>query len=141
MTTPDEQAEAIYIAVYSQVSTNADFLEPRHGPDLLLSDTLIAALSATMLAPLISSFFGEFGRTAAEALRRRAFGRGEVIDAQPDELVAILKNGLEQAHVELSRESEALAQMEAALVQLGVAPNVARRMALSVLEAVRRELE
>ncbi len=39
-----QDAECLYLDVYGLIAENADYLEPEEGPDLLLSEAILASL-------------------------------------------------------------------------------------------------
>ncbi len=138
--TPEQQAEVLYLTVYAEMAGNADYLEPEHGPDLLQPETIVAAMSATVLTSLLTGFFQDFGKVAAERLRRKPFRGAEVVEASDDELVRVARECLERASLDLAREALATAEVEQALMRLGVARGIAQRLARDLVDAVKREL-
>lgn len=135
----EEKAEQLYLVVYAQIAEDADVLEPEHGPDLLLPETIIAAVSATAITSLLAGFFQELGRTAADRLSRRPFRSGQVVDAKPEEVVKVVRAQLERGQLDWSREQEAMREVEKTLVDLGIAVPNARATARKVLHALKRE--
>lgn len=140
MTSSEELAELLYLAVYGRVAQDADVLEPEHGPDLLLPEALIAAVSATVLTSLATGFFEELGRAVAERVRRRPFRKSEVVHIDPEEAVALLAGLLRSGTLRVSRSKEARDAVQTTLEELGINATASARTAAAVVEAFEREL-
>ena len=139
MTTNHSAAEQIYLEVYGEVAENADYLQPPSGKDFLLPEAIITALTSTILVTFLQGFFQEAGKDIADLVKERLFNHGKLREVDTDTLIRIVESkvNLLQDHPEKLKDAEQ--QVEAALLSLGIAPRVAKRLSKRVVEIMMQK--
>jgi hypothetical protein len=138
MNSGENRAEDLYMEVFGVVAANSDFVEPEEGVDLLLAEAFIASLAATVMTAILQGFFGEMGKSFLEKLRRRPFRQGELIETEPEVLIAELTRRMGTGELDAARLLQVRAEVERTLQKLGIADDIGNRIAGQVLAAVER---
>jgi hypothetical protein len=134
----DQRAENLYMDVFGIAAANGDFVEPEEGIDLLLTEAFIASLAATILTATLGGFFGELGKGFLEKLRKRPFRQGELVETEPEVLIAELARRMVSGELDAARLQRARDEVNLTLQKLGVADEIGQRIAGEVLAAVER---
>ena len=134
----EKRAENLYMDVFGVVAANGDFVEPEEGVDLLLAETFIASLAATIVTALFEGFFKDLGKAFLDKLRRRPFRQGELIESEPEVLIAELARRMGSHELDTAGLFRARAEVERTLLKLGVADDIGQRITDEVLAVVER---
>ena len=136
MTTSHNAAEQIYLDVYSEAAENANYLQPSSGTDFLLPETIIVALTSTILVAFLQGCFQEAGKDIVNLVKERVFNKGKLHEVDADTIVKALESKIDHIQENPERLKHAEQQIETDLLSLGMAPEVAKRIAKRTVEIV-----
>ncbi len=141
MTANYNTAEQIYLEVYGEASENANYLQPSTGKDFILPDAIITALASTIIVALLQGFLQEAGKEIAILAKEWAFGRGKLHEVDTDTLIKVLESKLDQLKDNQEKLKSAEQQVEADLLSIGMAPEVAKRLAKRTVEVFLQHID
>lgn len=129
MTANYNTAEQIYLEIYGEAAENANYLQPSSGKDFLLPDAIITALTSTIIVALLQGIFQEVGKDIGNLVKERLFCKGKLHEVDTNTLIKVLESKLDQLQDNPKKLNSAEQQVEADLLSLGMAPDVAKRLA------------
>jgi hypothetical protein len=87
----------------------------------MLAEAFLGALAATVLTAFMNGFFGEIGKGFGEKLRKRPFRKAELVETEPEVLIAELARRIANGELDTTKFNKDHAEVNRVLVDLGVA--------------------